>query len=808
MEIKNLHYKKGRIVSALMALLLMSSAQISFAQNVLDLPGNNGYIKSSTGLSISGSFTIEAWIKIEGTGIASSTGSSAHNNIVPLVTKGRSINDGPDAQEVNYFVGFDRTTRRLQADYEDLGNSNNNHTGEAGSANGVLPLCRWVHVAVVCDLTSTTKQWLFYVDGVAAGTTSISWANANDNPCSGSIAPMAIGSSHQISNALADDGPFGFFDGQIDEVRIWNVARSATQISTNYKNELTSGTGLIARFGMNEGTGVTAANSVNAASNGTLSGASLPTWVSENPSTPATVNFNGSTGYITFGSAPSLNTGTFTLEAWIRREGTGVGTATGSTGGLTDAIPIITKGRSLNDDPGNNVNYFLGINTATNQVGVDFEQTSVSGNAPNNGLIGNTILSNNVWYHVAASYGGGVWKIYVNGVLDAQKTIAGAPVPEIISNAHAAIGTAILPDGVAAGFFNGKIDEVRIWNTVRTQTEIQNNMYSELYNATGLLGRWGMNDICASSNYINSVRGGVTGTAVGGFTNVAQNFVPVLTEGNPFPSNGTPSHANENIRINRTDLSGGTASFALYARILGSGSAFSLVTSQSGVNGGDQVNFWWPTMQPLTTYEWYVQMVSGTNVYNGRVYTFTSAGTLPVRLNAFTARAKDGAVLLNWNTSNELNNGYFIIERSADGKNYQVVSQVNAQAVNGGSGSYQAIDASPLTGVSYYRLKQVDKDGQFAYSPVARVNINTTGKFGFDVFPNPVTGNTIRVSFQAPVSGLVEVKIFDLAGRLQLNTKMNTSDNGLSFQHRLAKGVYILKISSQQSEVSNKIIIQ
>lgn len=120
MEIKNLHPHKERIIVSFLLFLFLSSSQISFGQYVLDLPGtaapNNGYIKSSASLSLSGSFTIEAWIKIEGVGIISSTGSTAHSNIVPIVTKGRSIADGPDQQEVNYFVGYDATTNRLQAE--------------------------------------------------------------------------------------------------------------------------------------------------------------------------------------------------------------------------------------------------------------------------------------------------------------------------------------------------------------------------------------------------------------------------------------------------------------------------------------------------------------------------------------------------------------------------------------------------------------------------------------------------------------------------------------------------------------------
>src|SRR5207244_3017111 len=75
----------------------------------------------------------------------------------------------------------------------------------------------------------------------------------------------------------------------------------------------------------------------------------------------AALAFDGASQYVTFGAATGLDTPTFTLEAWVRWTGGGIGTSTGF-GGLSNAIPLITKGRAEADSPPDlNMNYFLGI---------------------------------------------------------------------------------------------------------------------------------------------------------------------------------------------------------------------------------------------------------------------------------------------------------------------------------------------------------------------------------------------------------------------------------------------------------------
>jgi hypothetical protein len=137
-------------------------------------------------------------------------------------------------------------------------------------------------------------------------------------------------------------------------------------------------------------------------SDGALSSTDTLTVVVNAAGTNRGLDFGGSNTYVTFGPALGLDASTFTLEAWFRRDGTGVSTSTG-TGGVT-AIPLVTKGRSENDNSNVDMNYFLGIKGSTNVLTADFEgrcgRTSPGLNHPVSGV---TPIVNNVWYHAAAT---------------------------------------------------------------------------------------------------------------------------------------------------------------------------------------------------------------------------------------------------------------------------------------------------------------------------------------------------------------------------------------------------------------------
>ena len=251
------------------------------------------------------------------------------------------------------------------------------------------------------------------------------------------------------------------------------------------------------------------------------------------------LSFDGVNDYVTFGPAPGLGASTVTIETWFKRAGTGVAASTG-TGGVS-AIPLVTKGRGEAEASNVDMNYFLGIRASDNVLCADFEE-GAGGASPgqNHPVAGVTPIANGGWYHAAATYDGTTWRLYLNGNLEAALAV-GRPL-RADSIQHAALGSALNSAGVAAGFFHGTLDEVRIWNYSRSAAEIAANKNAEIASATGLLGRWGLNE-GGGTAAADSSGGGSAGTLVNGPLWVAgfqETGVPVITRG-PYLQLGTPT---------------------------------------------------------------------------------------------------------------------------------------------------------------------------------------------------------------------------------------------------------------------------
>ena len=131
------------------------------------------------------------------------------------------------------------------------------------------------------------------------------------------------------------------------------------------------------------------------------------------------------------------------------------------------------------------------------------------------------------------------------------------------------------------------------------------------------------------------------------------------------------------------------------------------------------------------------------------VLELPSDAPLPVRLLSFTAQpnkySNGWKVDLAWATGEEFNSSHFLVERSANGGNFNAIGQVNASGQSASRRSYKYQDALPLSGTSYYRLKQVDHDGKFFFSAIVSTSIN--GAESFFLYPVPAQDRlTILIS--------------------------------------------------------------
>jgi hypothetical protein len=134
---------------------------------------------------------------------------------------------------------------------------------------------------------------------------------------------------------------------------------------------------------------------------------------------------------------------------------------------------------------------------------------------------------------------------------------------------------------------------------------------------------------------------------------------------------------------------------------------------------------------------------------------------LPVELLSFDAKPVDDNVILNWSTASEINNNYFEVEKSNDGKKFKTFQFVSGAGNSTIQNDYSTVDESPSPGINYYRLKQVDFDGTISYSPIVAVEINSSNVFY--VMPNPAI-DKLELVFGSSGKENLQLTIYNMQG--------------------------------------------
>lgn len=173
---------------------------------------------------------------------------------------------------------------------------------------------------------------------------------------------------------------------------------------------------------------------------------------------------------------------------------------------------------------------------------------------------------------------------------------------------------------------------------------------------------------------------------------------------------------------------------------------------------------------------------------------------LPVEWVSFTANLRNEKAILNWETANEKNNAYFIVERSANGNHFDSAGTVAANSRS----IYQFTDAAVTAGVTYYRLRQVDTDGrtQFSKTVIVRWDKATAS---FNVFPTIATSN-IQTTFTSNTTATAKINIYDANGRLfvSLQKAVSAGANQQTVDvSSLPAGMYYFQVQSNEAGINN-----
>ncbi|MBS1559278.1 MAG: T9SS type A sorting domain-containing protein [Bacteroidetes bacterium] len=285
-------------------------------------------------------------------------------------------------------------------------------------------------------------------------------------------------------------------------------------------------------------------------------------------------------------------------------------------------------------------------------------------------------------------------------------------------------------------------------------------------------------------------------------------YADFVMEGNLFfSSGGSGMTVNKNGRV------------ALYGNLTSSGGGGQKLQINNGgqmyVNGnitlnggGDQV-----TANNTTPYGLYV---NGTSTVNGGGSSITSnkgdkstmqsqspgfynwvaaqpSSPLPITLLYFSvAGVLDKSVELAWATSSELNFNYFLIERSGNGKDFQLLGQVQGHGTTTQPHQYSITDTNPLVGTNYYRLTSVDFDGSTQVFQIIAAEFLSNRKIS--VYPNPVADHNLHVDTNFDSENPTQVIIMDWAGTIKWQTSF--SENQAIIPISLEPGIYIAKVSN------------
>lgn len=794
----------------ILAFFILINSSAFFGQEpgagyALNFDGTNDYTNSHAGdLTVyTDNFTIEFWVN-----------PSATRTSHAEATSGITGTPG-NGQRYAVFAAY--------------GGSSNAGVGVSVGTNGVsvyehgagympslltydVAISGWNHIAVVY----IAKQPRLYINGilVRTGLTSLR---------------AACFPSGQIGGHA-----YGYYAGDMDEFRIWSTSRTQAQIRDNMCKKLIGNeAGLVRYLRVDDGSGTTATDATGT-QNGTmvnmtpaiawvLSGASIGnTSVHQYASawSGSALDFDGTDDYVN-GYAGDLATifDNFTMEMWINPTGTttlrpeATSGITGTTGQRYAVYP--QHGGATPGIAG------AGIAAGTNGIQV-FEHagsylpclasypTSISG-----------------WTHIAVVYTAKQPTIYINGVA--------------VHTGLTSVRTGVFPGGhiggIIYGFFQGQIDDYRVWNYSRSASQIASNMCSELTGSEAGLVRYYKFNTGSGTTAFDA-----TSTRNGTLTNMTPASDWVSTGAGACASGSLIHQSPELDSLGVSSISGFTKGFHIYhvdaipnttAGILGLGAN----DHYYGVFKAGEIN---PTTYTATYYyeendAW--QASTYLNETDLALFTrsdntatpWTNSGagqnlaantlTAPAQSTEFILGILDGAlpvellnftvlpihnseILLKWQTASEINNDYFTIERSIDGVTWEFVNEIDGAGNSTSIKNYKSSDENPYSGISYYRLKQTDYNGNFEYSDVKVVMIEPNSSDPVvSIYPNPTNNN---ITINAPIEELNNLTILNCLGQDVSHLSKTITDRGTSVVlnlEKLSEGVYIIKTKTNTTKI-------
>jgi len=457
-----------------------------------------------------------------------------------------------------------------------------------------------------------------------------------------------------------------------------------------------------------------------------------------------------------------------------------------------------------------------------------------------------TSFTANSWHHIAFTWndvaGTKTLSVFIDGVLQGTTT----------TSSTVTYGTNTYFGGLPAALVDldyfgiGKMDEVRIWTKVLSQSVIQDWMCKKVasshpdYCDLASYYRFDENTGTSLKDYAGSANGTINGAAyqtssapTGAAASVNATTVTSSTTANLAASAG------DDITVNVTS---GTADLLQVFRIDGESNS---KTSPGGIDNMSRYNYFGVkafgasslVYEVVYNYDGHAGITDETELYlcsradNSSSWTLTAAtrdtdantltlggqtGTefilgsgipgnaLPVDLIDFKIENQNGKANLIWSTASEINSQSFEILRSTDAKNWEKVGEVLGKGNSNLMQQYEFTDNKSLTSnFSYYKLKQIDLNGEFVYSNVLLFEIENNQQT--KIYPNPTTdvlnfqfGNNVERNIT--LSNIMGEQVMSLPTISNRVFRVNIAE--------LPKGFYFIEIESGGQKEVQKVLKQ
>ena len=733
-----------------LATLLLISVNLNAQNYALSFDGSNDYAKVSADASLNmggSSFTVEFWVK----------SSQNHSSEVIFVEYGiweegnyQVVSDNPTHLKVNFYG-------RSSAD------------GAEAALSNEWADSTWHHVAGVFNNSGDYLK--VYLDGIEVA--SVTETNSPDNV----TLPLYMASR---------GGTGKFSQHQMDKVRIWNVARTQSEIQDNMNKELTgSESNLVAHYEMNAGSGGSLTDNTTNNNDGTLYNMDDSDWVagyeaysggsgtSGDPFQIATTgdlidlsNFSGDWDDYFIQTADISFNSDETLVDWD-----GDGSADGSgTSGFSPIGNFSTKFTGSYDGDGHTIDNLFIDRSSTNYIGL-FGYTS-------NATIENLGVTN------VEIYGSS----YVGGLVGASTT---------------SIRSCFNSGKIFGSVYTGGLVGAN-WGTIRnsySKADIQRNSGTSEY----LGGFCGYVSSNSTIEYCYS-----TGKVIyDGATN---------PDDKGFLGNDNGTYANnffDSDVSNQTSATGATAK-----------------TTEEMTNATTTDNIYLDA-----GWDFKGESTNGTediwNIGNSRNdgYPYfdwqysTDDASLPVTLASFTGEVTKSGVELNWITESEVNNQGFLIERSVNSKNaYSEIASFKTSPELKGAGStsertnYHFTDTRVEQGNTYwYRLVDVAYNGKNETHNDLAISVKVDGQMDSPysytlkpAYPNPFNAQT-QISYSIPEQQQVTIALYDVRGeklRTLYDAKQAAGNHSLNIgMPDLPSGIYFVQMSTPNFHQAQEIVL-